>query len=232
MYLSRIQLRLERLKPSMLEKWRGAASYAGHQWLWQLFPQQETRPFLFRQEPKAGFFVLSETLPLPEHALFSIETKPFNPHLEVGLELSFQLRANPVVCKNNKRCDVMMDAKFQAKANGIAQQNWWELQTRAAHQWLERQGDQHGFSPVASSFDEFALWAGSEEDLSLQAATSVKAYQQHRLQRKANEPPIRYSSVDFSGRLTVTDVALFQQALFHGIGKSKALGCGLLMIKR
>ena len=47
--------------------------------------------------------------------------------------------------------------------------------------------------------------------------------------------PIKGSDVtiaDFSGVLTVTDVNKFKHALFHGIGHSKAFGCGLLQIRR
>lgn len=56
MYLSRIQLRFNQLQPEMLKKWDAATPYASHQWLWQLFPDQEKRPFLFRQEARGGFF--------------------------------------------------------------------------------------------------------------------------------------------------------------------------------
>lgn len=232
MYLSRIQLRLNRLKPEMLQKWQDATPYASHQWLWQLFPEQQERNFLFRQEPKAGFYVLSETPPLIGHELFSVETKAFNPRLEEGVELDFQLRANPVITRKKRRYDVMMDAKFQAKASGIERHKWWELQTHAASRWLEEQGLQHGFSLISSPLDNFALWAGADENASVPAATCVNAYQQHRFQRRDGEQPVRYSSVDYAGRLKITDVARFQHALFHGIGKSKALGCGLLMVKR
>lgn len=121
MYLSRVQLHLNRLKPEMLQKWEIASPYAAHQWLWQLFPEQKERNFLFRIEPKARFFVLSEIPPLVTHPLFDIETKQFNPLLENGVVLDFQIRANPVITSDKKRYDVMMHAKYQAKARGIEQ---------------------------------------------------------------------------------------------------------------
>jgi CRISPR system Cascade subunit CasE len=43
---------------------------------------------------------------------------------------------------------------------------------------------------------------------------------------------IRFSAVDFSGELLVTDPKLFQQALFDGLGHAKAFGCGLLLVRR
>lgn len=232
MYLSRIQLLFECLTPDMLKKWNSATLYASHQWLWQLFPERETRQFLFRQDNHGRFFMLSATPPLKQHDLFIIETKPFQPQLTEGAMLSFQLRANPVITRNNKRSDVMMDAKFQAKAKGIPQEQWWDLQQQAAQEWLVRQGEKHGFRLVKEEADDLALWAGEESAERLARATCVKAYQQHRFLRKPLEKPITFSSVDFEGSLCITDVTLFEHGLFHGLGKSKALGCGMLMVKR
>ncbi|WBW62282.1 type I-E CRISPR-associated protein Cas6/Cse3/CasE [Klebsiella electrica] len=232
MYLSRIQLRFNNLQPEMLKKWDSARPYASHQWLWQLFPKQEGRQFLFRQEEHGSFFMLSTTPPLTQHTLFLVETKPFNPQLGEGLVLDFQLRANPVVTRNGKRSDVMMNAKYEAKANGIKQEKWWELQQQAAQAWLERQGDQHGFRLLEPEPDDFSQWAGTESSEILRRCGCVQAYQQHRFVRKAQDSPIAFSSVDFSGTLMITDALLFEQALFSGLGKSKALGCGMLMVKR
>ncbi|EDH5631545.1 type I-E CRISPR-associated protein Cas6/Cse3/CasE [Salmonella enterica subsp. salamae] len=232
MYLSRIQLRFNNLRPEMLEKWNSARPYASHQWLWQLFPEQESRQFLFREEPHGGFFMLSAIPPLLHHSLFLIETKPFNPQLTNGLELDFQLRANPVITRNGKRSDVMMNAKYQAKANDVAQERWWELQQQAAQAWLEKQGQQHGFRLLTEATDDFSRWAGTEYSEMQAQCGCVQAYQQHRFVRNDQDKPIAFSSVDFSGTLCVTDASLFEQALFFGLGKSRALGCGMLMVKR
>lgn len=139
MYLSRIQLRFNNLRPEMLEKWNSAGPYASHQWLWQLFPEQESRQFYFVRRRRAAF-MLSAIPPLAQHPLFLVETKPFNPQLTNGVVLDFQLRANPVITRNGKRSDVMMDAKYQAKAKGIVQEGWWELQQQSAQIWLENKG--------------------------------------------------------------------------------------------
>jgi len=42
----------------------------------------------------------------------------------------------------------------------------------------------------------------------------------------------RFSSVDFLGDLEITDVEKFTKALFQGIGRAKAFGCGLMLVKR
>lgn len=232
MYLSRIQLRFNNLRPEMLEKWNSARPYASPQWLWQLFPEQESRQFLFREEAQGGFFMLSAIPPLAQHPLFLVETKPFNPQLTNGVVLDFQLRANPVITRNGKRSDVMMDAKYQAKAKGIVQEGWWELQQQSAQIWLEKQGQQHGFRLLTEVTDDFALWAGAEYSERQARCGCVQAYQQHRFVRNDQEKPIVFSSVDFSGTLCITDAPQFEKALFSGLGKSKALGCGMLMVKR
>lgn len=233
MYLSRIQLRMNELRPGMLDKWSTAGPYASHQWLWQLFPGQSSRHFLFRQEPNGGFFMLSATPPLAAHNLLSVETRPFRPQLEEGARLDFQLRANPVVTRQGKRNDVLMDAKFQAKAQGVPREQWWERQQVAGQQWLEKQGQQHGFVLEVPESDAFFDWAGGDdEERKKPVSHCVTGYHQHRLVRKSGETPIAFSSVDFTGTLRVTDAAAFEQALFNGLGKCKALGCGLLMVKR
>jgi len=58
----------------------------------------------------------------------------------------------------------------------------------------------------------------------------TSAYQWHAMPNKGKRAG--FSSVDFVGALKITDVEQFKKALFDGIGRSKAFGCGLLMIKR
>jgi CRISPR system Cascade subunit CasE len=220
MFLSRITLDLARLPPVMLDKWLSEQqAYASHQWLWQLFPEEQERRYLFRQEPSVSqgvFYLLSEKRPQQQHNLFQIATKPYEPQLVKGMRLFFSLRANPVVTRQGKRSDVMMDAKFHAKRQGVPPSEWRTLQEQAAQRWLQEQGDRHGFRlmPLAEDF------------------THVVSFQSQRLLRRDGEKPITFSTVDYAGYLTVTEPKLFLPALHAGLGKSKALGCGLLMIKR
>ena len=44
--------------------------------------------------------------------------------------------------------------------------------------------------------------------------------------------PICFSTLDFSGLLTVADPEKFLSTLYGGIGPAKGFGCGLLLIKR
>ena len=216
MFLSRVTLDLGKLTPEMMQKWQSASPYASHQWLWQLFSHQDERRFLFRHESAVRgerFYVQSDVPPLDGHNIFAVESKPFQPHLTKGMFLYFSLRANPVITRSGKRSDVMMDAKYQAKQKGIPAEQHWPLQIIAANNWLRRQGEQHGFM------------LPDKQDY-------VVSYQQQRFSRLTGERPISFGSVDFAGLLRVDDVTRFSHALRNGVGKSKALGCGLMLIRR
>ncbi|PXZ05470.1 type I-E CRISPR-associated protein Cas6/Cse3/CasE [Gilliamella apicola] len=219
MYFSRVTLKLNRLPYVMQQKMQNSGLYAIHQWLWQLFPNQEKRCFLFREE-RIGkgyqYYLLSEIAPLTNHELFLVETKPYQPKLTVGMKLIFSLRANPVVFKNGKRSDVMMNAKYQAKQQGL--DNEIKIrQNEAAINWLIKQSEFRGFS--LSTTD------GQQLDC------TVINYTQEQFIKKSNLKPITYSSVDYQGVLTVTDVDLFLNTIYQGVGKSKGFGCGLFLLK-
>lgn len=219
MYFSRVTLKLNRLPYVMQQKMQNSGPYAIHQWLWQLFPNQEKRCFLFREE-RIGkgyqYYLLSEIAPLTNHELFLVETKPYQPKLTVGMKLIFSLRANPVVFKNGKRSDVMMNAKYLAKQQGL--DNEIKIrQNEAAINWLIKQSESRGFS--LSTTD------GQQLDC------TVINYTQEQFIKKSTLKPITYSSVDYQGVLTVTDVDLFLNTIYQGVGKSKGFGCGLFLLK-
>ena len=219
MYFSRVTLKLNRLPYVMQQKMQNSGPYAIHQWLWQLFPNQEKRCFLFREE-RIGkgyqYYLLSEIAPLTNHELFLVETKPYQPKLTVGMKLIFSLRANPVVFKNGKRSDVMMNAKYLAKQQGL--DNEIKIrQNEAAINWLIKQSESRGFS--LSTID------GQQQDC------TVINYTQEQFIKKSTLKPIIYSSVDYQGVLTVTDVDLFLNTIYQGVGKSKGFGCGLFLVK-
>ncbi|MBI0154362.1 type I-E CRISPR-associated protein Cas6/Cse3/CasE [Gilliamella sp. W8128] len=219
MYFSRVTLKLNRLPYVMQQKMQNSGLYAIHQWLWQLFPNQEKRCFLFREE-RIGkgyqYYLLSEIAPLTNHELFLIETKPYQPKLTVGMKLIFSLRANPVVFKNGKRSDVMMNAKYLAKQQGLDTNEIKIRQNEAAINWLIKQSESRGFS--LSTNDQ-------------QLDCTVINYTQEQFIKKSNLKPITYSSVDYQGVLTVTDVDLFLNTIYQGVGKSKGFGCGLFLLK-
>jgi len=130
MYFSRVRIRPEIFKGSQLAKIIGGNPNGMHRLLWDLFTDQESRNFIYREEiareqlgKKAGvrgeplYYIVSSTKPYQNTPLFKVETKEYKPRLRKGDQLSFKLRANPVVTrrkegeKRSKRHDIVMDAQ-------------------------------------------------------------------------------------------------------------------------
>ncbi|MGG5960514.1 type I-E CRISPR-associated protein Cas6/Cse3/CasE [Salmonella enterica] len=211
MYLSRITLHTAQLVPSQLLHLVERGEYVMHQWLWELFPGGKERQFLYRREELQGafrFFVLSQERPA-ESAIFDVQCRPFAPELSVGQILRFTLRANPTICKAGKRHDLLMEAKRQVKTQPDSR-DIRTYQQQAALEWLSRQGEQNGFSLREASVD---------------------AYRQQQIRREKSRQMIQFSSVDYAGVLVVNNPVLFLQRLVQGYGKSRAFGCGMMLIK-
>ncbi|EKF75775.1 CRISPR-associated Cse3 family protein [Alcanivorax hongdengensis A-11-3] len=230
MYLSRVRVATQGLDRNALVKLLSGDAYANHQLLWRLFTQEEERPFLFRQEMEKDqldsresprglplFYVLSSREPEPVSGLLECQSKPFDPQLSKGDRLLFKLRANPTVARKHdgearsRRHDVLMDAKWQCRQQG--RDSPWEVSEAmdaGAEQWLRNRSEDWGFS--------------------LDSALQLSGYRQHQWQRKQRQ--ICFSSVDYEGVITVADPERLRDALFNGVGRSRAFGCGMLMVRR
>jgi len=287
MYFSRVRIRAGSKSLSTLADILKNDSYGAHRLLWTLFPGQEKRNFLFREEiareqlgpaPAARgepvYYLVSQSEPVAEaDSLFSIESKPYRPKIMNGDRFGFDCRVNPVICRQGKKHDLVMDAQLQFLAEQIkisqleaslpvksnkgaykkllligdseslntrlteilandlryaerlqqvstlSDKLEWAIKAHidtVLENWLKAQGERLGFE----------LAAGSDRLSKLQNS----AYAWHSLNGKGKKAG--FSSIDFTGQLRVTDTEKFEQALFHGIGRSKAFGCGLLMIRR
>jgi len=226
MYLSRI--RFDPLaNTQQLAKTLCGDSYREHQILWQLFgyDPEASRDFLFRQVIEQGrlkYYLLSERIPVDNSGMWLIDSpKLYEPKLSEGQQLFFSLRVNPVVTVTNadgkkQRHDVVMHEKKLIGFDKLPVSERPSLQgliTTSCVQWLDSRAEANGFM-----VDPGRL--------------RVEAYQQHTNRSKKYSKPVRYSTVDFEGVLTVLDVQKFTKMLFGGIGKAKAFGCGLMLIRR
>jgi CRISPR system Cascade subunit CasE len=202
-----------------------AGSDGGHRLLWSLFPTSPDRPsqrdFIFRRIDDRRYLIVSSRLPADSHALWQLGPKPYDPEPQAGESYHFILRANPVMAisqKGHKR-SLRVDAVMHAKRAARTEQKPWgrEEEEAAALAWLfARQGH------IGVTFDRNRC--------------RITAYEQHRVSRKSDEigkadQPARFSTVDYEGRLTVEDPARFRKTLFVGIGKARAFGCGLMLIR-
>jgi len=230
MYFSLMTPDTNRAREAIHERLHGP--YADHQWLWRWFPAEHGAPrdFLFRRhehEGQARYYVVSHRPPAEQAGSWQIQTRDYAPQLRAGERLSFELRANPTVRHGHdgksKRHDVVMNAKKKLLAErGLARWQDWEGSERpttqdviqsACTQWLIRRGERLGFSIDAER-------------------VQLQAYDTHQERQQQKDRDLQFTTVDFSGELTVTDTASFQSALMDGIGSAKAFGCGLLLVRR
>ena len=192
----------------------------GHRLVWTLFPDTEgkaDRDFLFRAVDDRTFLILSHRAPQDAHGIWCLEPpKPFLPEPRVGERYTFLLRANPAVKPLNgggpgaDRGDAVMHAKKAARAEN---RTWdREEEAQAALDWLIKREDRLGVS-------------------FLRQATMATGYRQVSIGRRSARP-IRFSTVDYEGRFEVSDPEHLLSALTGGVGKAKAFGCGLMLIRR
>lgn len=218
------------------------SSYAEHQWLWKFFPSSadQTRDFIFRRhelEQMPRFYVVSHRAPTAFSEAWQVQSRVYDPQLQEGQRLSFQLHANPVITKKNEtgksqRHDVVMQAKKQLLAeHGHSKEAKWaewndesnkpllyELVQQHCAVWLDGVAKRNGFKIMLTDEDE------------PQRKLQVDSYGQSKASKRDHN--IRFSAVDFSGELLVTNPELFHLALCNGIGHAKAFGCGLLLVRR
>lgn len=289
MYFSRVRIRPDIYKSCQLGRVIEGNVYGMHRLLWDLFPGEQERAFLYREEvareqlgalPSVRgepiYYLVSHVKPVePEASLFTVETKGYRPQLKVGQCLGFECRLNPVVTRQGKKHDVAMDAQLQflasltkecrleslslakksdykkqllaqdgdflnqrltevladdpcyaerlGKISSLSDKLEWSIKAHidaALGDWLKRQGERFGF---ALAVDDNGL-----------TKLQNSAYTWHSLLDKTRKKDNKsgFSSVDFSGELQITDIEKFEKALFQGIGRSKAFGCGLLMVRR
>lgn len=201
------------------------SSYNIHRLVWSLFSKgsDEKRSFLYRQESDGTlptFYIVSESEPEAESKLWDINVKSYEPVLRSGQELSFSLRANPIVSKRDEngkqhRHDVVMDEKFSMKKESSGKDNCpsvSEIVQRKGIEWLQKKADKSGFS--------------IEEE-----QVRADGYRNHKFYKPNGKHNISFNTIDFTGVLTVKHPALFKQALFNGIGPAKGFGCGLLLVR-
>ncbi len=123
--------------------------------------------------------------------------------LKIGQRFRFRLRANPCVTRNGKRLGL--------------------LRLEEQEKWIERKGEQHGFSlPQLASFD---LSQSSQDRVDVR----ISQDQMLRGNQHLNNA-IRIFSVLYDGILNVTKPDKFLNALETGIGHGKVMGLGLLSV--
>lgn len=221
MFLSKVRLLASAQAGSELAKLSQNGVYASHQLLWQLFPDQNEREFLYREEQDdfglPMYFIISKKQPIPT-PFFAIQSKAFTPQLMAGSRLAFKLRVNPTICITSKdgksqRHDVLMHAKRQNKLTTNTAEQLKNLMDQAAIHWLADE-------------NRLAQWG-----IELDSIPNIISYNQHQSKKRSGHN-VQFSSVDFEGLLTIKDPEKFLKQYQLGFGRAKSMGCGLMLIRR
>ena len=190
------------------------ADYVIHQLVADLFGDHEDRPYLYRVTRRvpggAQALVLSDKPPFkleeipdrPYGGTLSVESKAFAPQLSPGQLLDYETRINATTSVDGKRKDIW-DAVFEADRNDA----------RSPHDvycaYLARRLE------------------GAAEVLAARVTERgpVKA-----LRGDLSEKPIFLIAANVIGTLKVVDPAALILRVSEGLGRAKALGCGLLCL--
>lgn len=246
MYLSKITFSRQYLA-AMVRHFRKGLFHE-HQMIWDLFAADKhaKRDFLYYREddPKSPdtfpfYYLLSERKPASHRPELIIQTQSYAPQLKAGDCLHFSLRANAT-----KMVDIaspssnpvykrkgIIEAKVHAYKTKFPEPKDRPAKARLHHEageeWLARQSEKAGFKLMN---------------------LMVENHQFHQMKKpkKANKPQGNrqcFSSIDFKGQLQVTQPECFLETCFYardqhtqqliaGFGRSKAFGCGLMLIRR
>lgn len=207
------------LRTVLLPDGASARAAAMHHLIWTLFgdaPDRE-RDFLWREHAPGEFFLLSSRPPIDVHGLFELSPpKSFAPALRPDDRLSFELRVNATVSRGGapgvrgKPSDIVMDALHLLPTEERSARRAGVLDT-VANAWMTRKGSCSGFKV---------------------SRLRVIGYSMVVMDRSRGAPAVRFGVLDLCGELVVTDASAFLASVSAGFGRSKAFGCGLMVMRR
>lgn len=218
-YFSKIQLRAP--KKASMDLLEALSTPEGeHHLMWEFFgsdPDQD-RDFLFRRlvdQNYPEFYTLSDRRPTNTDAdLWNIETKPFEPAFHEGMELHFSLRANATIKKDGSRHGVVMNKKHELKQQDVPRDEWpsqSKLAQQAGYEWIQKRDQSHGFQISEDRFQ-------------------VERHEVSRFEKRSGRE-VSLEILDMTGELSVVNPERFAESVTNGIGRSKAYGCGLMLLK-
>lgn len=188
--------------------------YRRHQLTYRVFCKDadDTRRFVYRFDLHSNpptMWVVSEDLPNGNaDELWHVESKAYRPDIRSGDMFEFKLKANPThKTPDGKRHSIITHAN---KNNRDDYESKAELIQDVGEGWITRKGYSHGFKVLS---------------------VQVGSHRRETWSDKSNRLAT-INTLDYNGYLVVEDVGKFQNVLFRGIGRSRAFGCGMVMVKR
>lgn len=230
LYLSLLHLSVDHPRWSQLDP------YHAHQIVWKAYPGHTggDRPFLFSLDRYGSHYSLLVQSSVPPDWSFleddaDVSQKSVNPEqVPTGTSLRFFLRANPTVDRKGypdgktRRVAVGTNPELVFKQMGSPEKTpmepsavarWRDKELKA---WLQRHGQRSGFRIV-------------EDEVITGPIVSRKIVRTENGRPKGR--PMIFHEVEFTGLLQVEDMDAFKDAWSGGIGRGKAFGYGMLMIR-
>lgn len=205
-----------------LERTRGySPAYITHQLVADLFPDDDSRGYLYRVTGRAPgerrVLVLSGEEPdagpeRPWGSTRRLESKSYDPDLDSGLELDYELRLNAT--RVHTRTD---DDGNKTKTR----RDVWDVVFDEEPETEQSPHDVYR-AYVARKLEG----AARIDDARVIDRSWVKA------KKGGNRRPIQFVATNLIGTLQVRDPEALLETIAHGIGRAKAFGCGLLCLSR
>lgn len=202
---------------------------AHHRLIWTLFPgRNAVRDFLWRADGRGRFFILSHRKPVQSELFRPLETTDFSPRLASGDRLGFVLRANATKDRRvpktecgrrpDRRVDLVMDALHKTPGQsalgsdrrGERPSLRMKLADGVATDWLAAQGVRGGFTLERVRVEDYSV----------------------RQLSRSGKGRVTFGLLDVSGILSVEKPDTFLATLGTGLGRARAFGCGLMLIRR
>ncbi len=222
--------------PRSCPRWRQIDPYQAHQLAWKAFPDVPRatgmRPFLFSLDERGPHYsLLVQSTHAPDWGFLDdearVQTRTFETErIPLDTPLRYFLRANPTVDRKGfrdgkkRRVAVGINPALAFRQMGRPEDAPTTPEARAAwrvvelRDWLGCQGARRGF---------------------VVEACRVGPTVARRIMRTENGRPrgraMTFHEVEFTGTLRVTDQAAFGKTCREGLGRGRAFGYGLLMVR-
>jgi CRISPR system Cascade subunit CasE len=221
LHLSLIQL------PKASLNWRQVDPYEAHQVIWKAFPGVErgSRPFLFNLNDRVSHHsLLVQSQEVPDWGFLdssaSVQHKSFDPNgIVSGTHLHYYLRANPTADRRGfsdgktRRVAVGSNRAHLADQMGVSEADV-PSREELLIEWMARKGEVFGFALQKC-----------------QPGPTVARRIIRHSDMRLRKPAMTIHEVEFTGLLQVEHPDQFARACTYGLGRARAFGYGLLMIR-
>jgi CRISPR system Cascade subunit CasE len=204
--------------------------YLLHQAVADLFGDRDGRGYIWRDVSTspacADVLILSPGAPddgasarMPPHRrAASLVTKPFQPELQVGQRLDFELRVNATRVITTPVGDDLMATDHRPRK---ARADVWDAVFATG--------------PAANVRMEAVYWEWLQRKLAGVADVGDLAVTERRfvrVRRSLASAPISFVAANLVGDLVIRDPGTLVTRMAEGVGRSRAFGCGLLCLAR